>query len=296
MNITRIRFFTIFILFLVISAYSCADNKADYALIITIDGLRPDAIEKADTPNLDSLINKGSYTPSAKTDQTAKTLPSHTSLVTGLTSKRHGMIDNVYTPELGHTKFETIFTIAKKRGLGTALFVGKKKLSYINVPGTVEHYESTDMSEDSVRQITQSYSSYLKEHKPGLTLIHFPFPDLTGHRKGWMSAEYLDSIGVVDKALGTIVESLKETGIFESTFIVITSDHGGEGNTHGRLVANSINIPWLAIGKNVKADYRIKEQVYIYDTAPTVLRALGLPSPANIDGSVIKEIFLNNLN
>jgi len=292
MNITRIRFFTFFILLILLPALSYADGTAKYALIITIDGLRPDAIDKADTPNLDSLIKKGSYTHSAKTDQTAKTLPSHTSLVTGLTSKRHGMTGNVYTPELGHTKFDTIFTIAKKSGLGTALFVGKKKLSYINVPGTIEHYKSTDMSEDSVGQITQSYSSYLKEHKPGLTLIHFPYPDLTGHRKGWMSAEYLDSIGVVDKALGTIIESLKEAGIFKSTFIVITSDHGGEGNTHGRLVANSINIPWLAIGKKVKADYRIREQVYIYDTAPTVLRALGLTPTANIDGRVIKEIFL----
>lgn len=294
MNITRIRFFTIFILFLVLSAYSCADNKADYALIITIDGLRPDALEKADTPNLDSLIKKGSYTPIAKTDVEAKTLPSHTSLVTGLTSKNHGMSDNVYTQELGHTEFDTIFTIAKKSGLGTAAFVGKKKLSYINVPGTIDRYESTDMSKDSVRQITQSYSSYLKEHRPGLTLIHFPYPDLAGHRKGWMSPEYMYSIALVDKAVGTIVESLKEAGIFESTFIVITSDHGGEGNTHGRFVANSINIPWLALGKNVKANYIIKEQVYIYDTAPTVLRALGINPPKGLDGRVIWGIFINN--
>ncbi len=292
MKITRIRFPIIFILFIVIPAYSCSDNKAEYALIITIDGLRPDAIDKTDAPNLDSLINKGSYTPSAKTVEIAKTLPTHTSLVTGLTPKRHGMTKNKYSKTLGHTEFETIFTVAKKNGLGTALFVGKDKLSYINVPGTTDHYESTDESDDSVQKLTQSYITYMREHKPILTLVHFPYPDLTGHRKGWMSDEYLESVESVDKALGTIVESLKDAGIFQSIFIVITSDHGGEGINHGAHIPHSIDIPWLALGKNVKKDYLIKEQVYIYDTAPTVLQALGLKPPADIDGRVIKEIFV----
>jgi len=184
MNITRIRFITIFILIILFPAFSYADGTAGYALIITIDGLRPDAIDKAEAPNLSSLIKKGSYTPVAKTDEQAKTLPSHTSLVTGLTSKRHGMTRNKYTPGLGHTEFETIFTVAKKSGLGTAMFVGKDKLSYLNIPGSVDRYVSTNMSEDSIRRITQSYSSYTKEHKPAVTLIHFPCPDLTGHPKG----------------------------------------------------------------------------------------------------------------
>ena len=296
MNIPRIRFITILILIILLPAFSYADGAAEYAIIITIDGLRPDAIYKADTPNLDSLIMKGSYTPSAKTVKSAKTLPSHTSLVTGLTTKRHRMARNTYTPELGHTELETIFSVAKKSGLGTAMFVGKDKLSYINAPGTVDHYESTDMSDDSVRQITQSYTSYMKEYKPTLTLIHFPYPDLAGHRKGWMSTEYLASVALVDKALGTIVESLKEAGIFGNTIIVITSDHGGDGNNHGGSVPDSIHIPWLATGKNVKSDYRIEGQVYIYDTAPTVLRALGLRPPADIDGRVIEEIFINTQN
>lgn len=77
---------------------------------------------------------------------------------------------------------------------------------------------------------------------------------------------------------------------------MVTSDHGGEGNTHSRSVPSSIHIPWLAIGKNVKADYSVREQVYIYDTAPTVLRALGLKLPSDIDGGVIEEIFINTQN
>lgn len=296
MKISRVRIPIIFILFILISACSSAKSKTPYALIITIDGLRPDAIELADTPNLDSLIKTGSYTPSAKTVEIAKTLPSHTSLVTGLTPKKHGMTVNKYSPDLGHTELETIFTVAKKSGLDSALFVGKDKLSYINTPGTTEHFESTSESEDSVREITKSYVTYMKENKPRLSLVHFPYPDLTGHVKGWMSPEYLNSIADVDKALGTIIASLKDEGIYETMFIVILSDHGGQGINHGDDIPHSVQIPWLALGKNVKKNYAVKEQVYIYDTAPTVLRALGLKPPPDIDGRVIEEIFVNGHN
>ena len=50
-------------------------------------------------------------------------------------------------------------------------------------------------------------------------------------------------------------------------------------------------IPWPAVGKEVKRNYSIKEQANIYDTAPTILKALGIDPPQNIDGHVVEEIF-----
>ena len=35
-------------------------QEGKYALVITIDGLRPDAISKSDAPNIKSLIKEGS--------------------------------------------------------------------------------------------------------------------------------------------------------------------------------------------------------------------------------------------
>jgi arylsulfatase A-like enzyme len=106
-----------------------------------------------------------------------------------------------------------------------------------------------------------------------------------------MSEEYFDSIKNVDNQLGKIIASLKQAGIYDKTFLVITADHGGKGKTHRGDHPNVTTIPWLAVGKEVKKNYTIKEQVYIYDTAPTVLHALGIKPPKNIDGNIIKEIF-----
>ena len=268
-----------------------SEQSAEFALVITIDGLRPDAILKADAPNLKALIKEGSYTPSAKTVDPPKTLPSHTSLVTGLVPKKHLTFINEWIEDMGYVEFDTIFTLAKKEGFSTAMFVGKDKLNFIAVPKSIDKLEVVEYSPTSVKEISNSFISYMKENTPGITLIHFPEPDIPGHKNGWMSEEYLNALQRVDTELGNIINALKQAGIYEKTFLVITSDHGGKGKTHKGDHPDVTTIPWLAVGEGVKQDYSIKEKVYIYDTAPTVLKALGISPPQNIDGRVLEEIF-----
>jgi predicted AlkP superfamily pyrophosphatase or phosphodiesterase len=268
-----------------------SEQSAEFALVITIDGLRADAIAKANAPNLTDLIKEGSYTPSAKTVDPPKTLPSHTSLVTGLVPKKHLTFINEWIEDMGYVEFDTIFILAKKEGFSTAMFVGKDKLNFIAVPKSIDKLEVVEYSPTSVKEISNSFISYMKENKPRMTLIHFPEPDITGHKQGWMSEEYLNALQRVDTELGNIINALKQAGIYEKTFLVITSDHGGKGKTHKGDHPDVTTIPWLAVGEGVKQDYSIKEKVYIYDTAPTVLKTLGISPPQNIDGRVLEEIF-----
>ena len=291
MHNIAIIFLLLFAPLFVLTNKAICENNAEFALIITIDGLRPDAILEADASNLKALIKKGSYTPTAKTVDPPKTLPSHISLVTGLAPKKHGTYINEWDPEIGYIKFETIFTIAKKEGFSTAVFAGKDKLNFIAVPKSIDKLEVIKYSPTSVEEISESFISYVKQNMPGVTLIHFPEPDIPGHKKGWMSQEYLNSVTRVDNALGQIIASLKQMEIYDKTFIVITADHGGKDYSHKGDHPYVIRIPWLAVGNGVKTNYVINKQVYIYDTAPTVLKALGISPPQNIDGRVIEEIF-----
>ena len=268
-----------------------SEPRAGFALIITIDGLRPDAILNSDAPNLKALIKEGSYSSTAKTVDPPKTLPSHMSLVTGLVPKNHGTYKNKWNPDMGYTEFETIFTLAKKEGFSTAMFAGKDKLNFIAVPKSIDKLEVIKYGPASAREISESFIVFMKDSMPRVTLIHFPEPDIPGHKEGWMSQEYFSSIKKVDKGLGKIIASLKQAGIYNKTFIVITADHGGRGDTHRGNHPYVMTIPWLAVGEGVKQDYSIKEKVYIYDTAPTVLKALGISPPQNIDGRVLEEIF-----
>ncbi len=271
-------------------------QEGKYALVITVDGLRPDAISKSDAPNIKSLMKGGSYSLEALTVIPSRTLPAHTSLVTGLNTQRHGMELNRWAEFMGYVDTETIFSIAKKHGLKTAMFVGKDKLEYLAKPGTVDHFESTGESPRSVQEIVARFSSYVKVEKPELVLIHFPEPDLTGHKAGWMSKEYVKAFEDVDRVIGEILSSLREAGIYDDTFIVITADHGGHGEDHDSSNPYDMTIPWVAFGKGVRKGHKIREKVFIYDTAPTVLFALGIGTPPQWDGQPIKEIFINKKN
>ncbi|MBI2487866.1 MAG: alkaline phosphatase family protein [Deltaproteobacteria bacterium] len=269
------------------------NTTVKYAVVITIDGLRPDAISKSNSPNINSFMKQGSYTFEACTVIPPRTLPAHTSLVTGLDTKKHKQKLNFWNPSMIYVDKETIFSIAKKQGLKTAMFVGKNKLEYLAKPGSIDHFESTGEAADSIEKIGSHFSAYVKSAKPQLTLIHFPEPDLTGHKRGWMSRDYIKAFEKVDRAIGVIIESLREAGIYPETIIIITSDHGGEGKTHEGSDPQVMTIPWIAFGKVVKKDYKIKEEVYIYDTASTVLSALGINIPMELDGKPAKEIFIN---
>ncbi len=71
-------------------------------LVIGIDGTRPDALAKAKTPNLDRLIQEGSFTDSAqifgtryqKNDSISG--PGWSSILTGVWADKHGVHDNTF--------------------------------------------------------------------------------------------------------------------------------------------------------------------------------------------------------
>src|SRR3954470_7464473 len=73
---------------------SAADRpvpQVKHALIISIDGLRPDLMLRAKAPRMQSLLDRGSYSMWAKTTAASITLPSHISMLTGVTPEAHGI-------------------------------------------------------------------------------------------------------------------------------------------------------------------------------------------------------------
>jgi hypothetical protein len=61
-------------------------------VVVSVDGLRPDAIGTYRAPTLQRLMREGSFTLSASTIHPSKTLPSHTSMLTGQGPELHGVL------------------------------------------------------------------------------------------------------------------------------------------------------------------------------------------------------------
>jgi arylsulfatase A-like enzyme len=114
--------------------------------------------------------------------------------------------------------------------------------------------------------------------------------DGAGHKYGWLSLEQLKTMNEVDTAVGMLVETMRQAGMWKSTLLIVTSDHGGHGKSHSMGTEEDITIPWIAAGPLVKPSTLIERPVLTCDTAATVAHFLGLDRPAIWDGTPVLEI------
>jgi hypothetical protein len=262
--------------------------KIEHVVIISIDGLRPDALEQADTPTLDELRAQGAYSPAAQTVLPSVTLVSHASMLGGMSPEKHGIYWNSNDPDLGKVKGPTVFSVAHEAGLSTAMVVGKPKLEHLVLPDSVDNYVDAGYTD---RQVVAETVTIIQTRMPELLFIHLPDVDTAGHALGWMSPGQLLAVNLTDGLVGEIVAALDVQEYLSQTFLVITSDHGGIGFKHGGDSPEDITIPWLVVGPGVPAGITLQSEIITYDTAATVLYALGLPIPASWDGQPVMEIF-----
>ncbi|MBN1221289.1 MAG: alkaline phosphatase family protein [Anaerolineae bacterium] len=256
-------------------------------VIISIDGLRPDAWEQADTPILDALRLKGAFTDVAQTVVPATTLIAHASMLGGMTPEKHGIYWNVYDPSLGLINGPTLFSEAHNAGLRTAMVAGKPRLAHIVLPNSVDNYNYAGYTD---QQTVEAALAVIQTGLPDVLFIHLPNVDSVGHAAGWMSAEQLTTVSIADGLVGELVAAIDAGGYLPGTLLVITADHGGHGFEHGDAPEDII-VPWLAVGPGVPAGLTLQPGLMIYDTAATALYALNLPIPPTWDGRPVLEIF-----
>lgn len=280
------------------STVVAAADPSKRVLLITIDGLRPDVALRADMPNLRDLMARGSFTFWAQTTRVAITLPSHCTLLTGVSPEKHGVTwnsDSAADKLPNGPKVPTIFEFAKGAGYSTAMVAGKAKFSIFQKPGALDWSVVGAKGSLSDEQAGEAASRILTEHRPAVMLVHFTLTDTVGHAKGWGSPEQLRTVAGADVALGQILKTLDKLQLRDKTLIILTADHGGAALTHGGEDPRSKHIPWIVTGPGVRANYDLaldKElTVKIEDSFATALDFLGLPIPDYCEGKVIRQIY-----
>ena len=282
-------------LFIFSALNSFGDEKLSEKLviIITVDGLRADIIKKAYSPELFKLLKNSSYSLNTNTVSPSITTPAHLSLVSGLTPENHSVKTNIYFEGVKNFKSKTVFTSASKNGLKSGLIVGKEKLRLLIKGSENTYFEFIEYDNNSVRSIKEAALKYIIDNNPNLVLIHFPEPDLTGHKHNWISEEYLNKVREIDKSVYSMIEKILEKNSYRDFIIIITSDHGGIGNNHRIKNEKIQKIPLIILGKRIKKNNELDNEIYIYDIGPTVLDFLGFKVPSNLDGRTIENIYID---
>ncbi len=267
-------------------------------VIVSLDGLRPDVALRADMPAFRALLARGAFTMYAATTDVAITLPSHTSMLTGVTPEHHGIHFNA-DPRPGDPPapaWPTLFQLAHDAGLSTAMSAGKSKFSVLAAPGAVDSLfvpSRGHVFADSL--VSATAARWIATSRPRVLFVHLPLLDAVGHSKGWGSAEQVAAAATLDRAFADVLRAIAHAGLQDSTLVIVSSDHGGAGTTHGGTDPRSLLIPWVCAGPGVKQGFdltRVRElHVRTEDTFATAAEWLGLALPKPIGGKLVHEAF-----
>jgi predicted AlkP superfamily pyrophosphatase or phosphodiesterase len=263
-------------------------------LYIGIDGTRFDAMEKAQTPNLDALIAGGIHSPTClilgeryKKNDTISG-PGWSSILTGVWADKHGVHDNSFKGRK-YEEFPHHFARLKEARpeAKTASFVTWKPIAEFitSAADVTEQFEQADHTvagyEKYDAEATAAAVKHLTEANPDAVFLYIGQVDVAGHTHGFHPSvpEYLAAIERADKLVGDAVAAVKarKTYADEDWLFVVTSDHGGQGKGHGGghdkpEILNS----FLIVSGNAAQRGTFDEQVYLVDAPVTVLAHLGV--------------------
>jgi len=134
---------------------------------------------------------------------------------------------------------------------------------------------------------------------------HFPYHPPEPYSREYAAQPYDGEIAFADEQVGRLLRFLKEKGIYRNTMIVLCGDHGeslGEHGekTHGFFIYNAtmhvpliIRLPEQLPGQLPErtAARTIADPVSLVDLMPTVLDAVGLQVPSQVQGrSLLRDI------
>lgn len=263
---------------------SAASPPARHVIIISLDGARADALQ-AVWPV--SLRDRSAVSWSALTTMPSSTLPSHTSMVTGVNPQIHGVGFNDWRPGQMRLALPTVFTEVRRRGGAVHLLVAKEKLRFL-VPEEVP-LDYLAYPRHRQADVIAAAARLFAERRPALLFVHVADADDVGHRYGWMSSRYLTVIAAVPALVDGLLQAIRAAGALNDTLVIVTADHGGHGRTHGTALPEDLTIPWVALGGPVRGGVVLERRIWTYDTAATALFALGLPVPDNWQGRPVVE-------
>jgi len=291
-------------------------------VLISMDTCRADHLRcygysRKTSPNIDAVAAEGVLFNHAVTP-VPLTLPAHASMLTGNTPLRHGVrVNNNY--RLGDSNI-TLAEILKEKGYTTAAAVSAFVLdSQFGLDQGFDTYEDNISKEDKrilsyvqrdgkeVTDIAENWLQKYKGEKFFLFLHYFdPHSPYIPHKEFSFSSPFVrvtrdfydGEIAYTDHLIGRVVKKLKDLNLYESTMLIITSDHGeGLGQhketTHGYFTYHStLHVPLIIKAPGWPKGTVINRIVGLIDILPTICGCLGIDVPEQAEGIDLNTCFV----
>jgi predicted AlkP superfamily pyrophosphatase or phosphodiesterase len=277
---------TLCFFFLPVLACGGQDQVEKKVLIIGIDGIRPDALLRAETNNLDRLMQNGAYSFEAMTDEISSSGPSWTAMLTGVWHDKHNVVSNRYEdPNLEAYPHFFRRIREEKPELKTYSVVNWEPIHKILEEQDANHASSPN----SDNRVAAMASRLLKHEDVDAMFVQLDHVDHAGHTHDFSpdSEKYLRAIEKADRQAGRMIESLKKRKDLsrENWLIIVSTDHGGSEFGHGKNIIEHRTIFFISSGEDASRG-EICGNVNVVDVAATALVHLGIPirDDWNLDG------------
>jgi predicted AlkP superfamily pyrophosphatase or phosphodiesterase len=228
---------------------------ADPALLIlvSIDGYRADYLDRGHSPALAALADDGVRAAGMRPVFPSLTYPNHYTLVTGLYPDQHGMVNNtMHDPVLGSfsppnraantdgrwwDEAEPIWVTAQKQGMRTAsvFYPGTQAEIHGVRPSYWQLFDSSVQPDARVDQVL-GWLDLPPAQRPTFVSLYFEQVDVAGHSYGPDSLQVDEAMVSVDAALGRLVAGLRQRNVFDTTNLIVVSDHGMSATSPDRMV------------------------------------------------------------
>lgn len=293
---------------LILLPLSSCDGRSDTAapqpwiLLVTLDTTRADALTQDVAPVFTNVAATGRRFAAAHAT-VPETLPSHTSMMTGLYPGGHGVHENgrfvaadhvLLAAELQKAGYSTTavvsaYVLARRFGLARGFD------TYDDDQGAGATERTASATTDKAISLVQS----LPEGRPAFFWAHYfdahaPYVPPAPYREAFAGRPYLGEAAYVDAQMGRLIGAFEaraaEAG--REVVIIVTSDHGeglgehGEAQ-HGHLVYQStMHVPLAMRGPGL-APGEVTSPVSTRRLFHTVLDWAGRPSPESLRAPVV---------
>ena len=280
----------IYSLLVLVTCINCSDENSEVSgkrvILIGIDGMGIDGFQKAKTPNLDELVNKGALSLNTRGVMPTVSGPNWSSHLLGAGPEQHGITSNGWTvdnytveatrkDEDGY--FTSVFSLIRKQlpNAKTCFYYDWDALANFYNLKTIDQVEFSKSFEKTFEKATP----WIIENNPEFSFLYIGHPDEVGHEHQWGSPQYIKALEDVDSALGKFFTALKNANMFKDTHFIVVTDHGGVGYGHGGLSMAEIEIPWIIAGPGIIQNRMIEQPNDVFNTASTIAYLLNLEQP-----------------
>jgi len=293
-----------------------APRAARHVVLISLDGFPSWALDDPylPVPTLRRLAARGAVARGMRPVNPTVTWPNHTTLITGVTPAKHGVLFNgllkrdpgvpprvePWLPRDEMVRVKTLYDVGHARGMTTAQVDWVAIMAAPTVTWEFPERPSpdgaiaqelvkagvlsqTELETFATRNIiwrdhiwTEAAAHIITRHKPNLMMYHLLNLDSTQHRYGPRTPAAMSTMALLDTHVARIVAAVEQAGLTPNTTFVVVSDHGF------RLVKRQIrlNAAFMKAGLLKVQDGKIlQSDAYVVPEGGSAIVYLTVPDP-----------------